>query len=300
MKKGLRYKASILVFIFPAVFIFTVVVFVPILQTLYHSFTQWDGLTAPQFTALDNYIRLFQDSLFATSVKNGLVFALVLVVFQIGMGTVLALLVSGKRVPGRKILRSSYFLPVVLSVTVVCQLWAAIYNGEHGLINQLFAALGINYRQGWLASPTWAIVCVAMVNAWQNMGYHFMLLFAGIKAIPEEYMEAAQLDGASTLQAHRRVTIPMLKETYKICFVMAITGGLNAFANMFIMTSGGPGTSTYTLTYMMYRSAFRTGQFGYGSAAAMFLVLECLVATIFINKLGAGDEGAQLRRRKSS
>lgn len=286
MKKSKSYKLAVLAFILPALLVFTVMVFVPILQTVYHSFTQWDGLTASAFAGLANYRRLITDDLFYTSLRNGIIFAAVLVAFQIGIGTFLALTISGKRVVGRRILRSSYFLPVVLSVTVVCQLWSAIYNSDHGLINALFEAVGLQYRQNWLSSPALAIVCVAFVNAWQNMGYHFVLLLSGIKAIPVEYYEAAQLDGASPVQTHLRVTIPLLVETYKICFIMAITGGLNAFANMFIMTSGGPGTATYTLTYMMYRSAFRTGQFGYGCAAAVVLVLECLLATVLVNRLG--------------
>jgi raffinose/stachyose/melibiose transport system permease protein len=121
------------------------------------------------------------------------------------------------------------------------------------------------------------------------MGYHFALLLASVRSIPEQYLEAAKIDGAERWKAHWTVTIPLMRETYKFCLVLAITGGLNAFANMFIMTGGGPGTSTYTLTYMMYRSAFRVGEYGYGATAAAFLVIQCLIVTIAINRLIARE-----------
>jgi raffinose/stachyose/melibiose transport system permease protein len=232
---------------------------------------------------------LFGDNLFYKSLYNGIVFAAVLAVLQIGIGTVLALTIANSRVKGRKFLRISYFIPVVLSITVVCQLWLAMYNGEYGLINKLFETLGIPYRQDWLNNGKSAIIAIAIVNAWQYMGYHFALLFAAARSVPEQYMEAARIDGAERWKAHWKVTIPLMAETYKFCFVLAITGGLNAFGNMLIMTGGGPGTETYTLTYMMYRSAFRVGEFGYGSASAAFLIIECLLVTFVINRLIARE-----------
>lgn len=289
MKKYYNNKIAICIFALPALLLFTVIVFYPLVQTVIRSFYDWDGLTTPTFIFLDNYTRLFQDELFYTSLKNGIIFAALLVVFQIGIGTILALAVSDMSIKGRKFLRISYFIPVVLSITVVCQLWLSIYNGEFGMLNKIFEMLGLQYRQDWLSSETSSIVAIAFVNAWQYTGYHFALLFAGIKSIPEHYFEAARIDGASKMQAHRKITIPLLAENYRFCLVLAVTGGLNAFANMFIMTSGGPGTSTYTLTYMTYRSAFRVNEFGYGCASATILVLQCLLATIIINKFIAKE-----------
>jgi raffinose/stachyose/melibiose transport system permease protein len=289
MKKFMGNKLAIALFTLPTLLLFTVMVFWPIVQVFYRSLFEWDGLTPGTFIAFDNYKRLFEDRIFYTSLYNGLVFALVLVVLQIGIGTLLALAVSDAAIKGRKLLRISYFIPVVLSITVVCQLWLAMYNGEYGLINKLFAMLGMEYRQDWLTGETSAIFAIAMVNAWQYMGYHFALLLAAVRSIPEHYLEAARIDGAERWRAHWHITIPLMAETYKFCLVLAVTGGLNAFANMFIMTGGGPGTTTYTMTYLMYRAAFRINEFGYGSAAAAFLVIECLVVTIIINRLVARE-----------
>ncbi|MBD0381509.1 carbohydrate ABC transporter permease [Paenibacillus sedimenti] len=288
MSKFLGNKPAILLFTLPALLLYTIIVFYPIIQTFYRSTQEWDGLSQGTFIFFDNYIRLFQDSIFYTSLYNGIVFAAVLAVVQIGIGTLLAFAVA-EGFKGSKLLRISYFIPVVLSITVVCQLWLAMYNSEYGLINKVFEALGISYRQDWLTNSKTAIFAIAFVNAWQYMGYQFALLLAAVKSVPEQYLEAARIDGASKFKAHIKITIPMLAETYKFCLVLAVTGGLNAFANMFIMTGGGPGNSTYTLTYLMYRSAFRVGEFGYGSAAAAFLVVECLIVTIVINRLIARE-----------
>ncbi|WP_019914657.1 carbohydrate ABC transporter permease [Paenibacillus sp. HW567] len=289
MRKFLGNKTAIAIFTLPALLLYTIMVFYPIMQTFFRSLYEWDGLTAGTFIWFDNYKNLFTDSVFYTSLYNGLIFAAIITITQIGIASILAFVIADGAVKGRRLLRISYFIPVVLSITVVCQLWLSIYNGQYGLMNKLFEILGINYQQDWLSSSKSAIFAVAFVNAWQYMGYHFALLLAGVRSVPEQYMEAARIDGATKLQAIRKIMIPMMAETYKFCLVFAVTGGLNAFANMYIMTGGGPGTSTYTLTYLMYRSAFRVGEFGYGSAAAAMLVIECLLATLIINRLVARE-----------
>lgn len=289
MNKFMGNRLAIALFILPAMLVYSVVVFWPVVQTFYRSFFEWDGLSTATFIGLDNFKELFKDDLFWLSVKNGLIFAAVIAVFQIGMGSLLAFGVAEAHIKGRKWLRISYFIPVVLSVTVVCQLWLAIYNGDNGLLNKLFESLGISYRQDWLSDPKVAIYAIAAVNAWQFMGYHFALLYAGVKSIPPAFHEAAKIDGASKFRAHLMITIPLMRETYRFCLIFAITGGLNAFAQMLIMSGGGPGTSTYTLTYLMYRSAFRINEFGYGSASAAILVIECLLVTLLINRLVARE-----------
>jgi raffinose/stachyose/melibiose transport system permease protein len=289
MKKFMGNRLAVMIFILPTLLLYSVIVFYPILQVFFRSLYEWDGLTAGTFIFLDNYKRLFQDHIFYTSLYNGIVFAVILAVLQIGIGTILALTIANAKFRGKKILRISYFIPVVLSITVVCQLWLAMYNSEYGLFNKIFEALGLSYRQDWLTNEKTAIFVIALVNAWQYMGYHFALLLASAKSVPEQYLEAARIDGAEGWKAHWLITIPLMSETYKYCLVLSVTGGLNAFANMFIMTSGGPGTTTYTLTYLMYRSAFRVGEFGYGSASAAFLVIECLIVTILINRFIARE-----------
>lgn len=290
MDKYLNNKKAIMIFTLPSLIIFTIMVFYPICQTVLKSFTEWDGLSTPIFNGIDNYIALFKDDVFYISLKNGLYFAFILLVVQITIGTVLALAIWDIDTKFKRFLRISYFIPVVLSITVVCQLWLSLLNSEYGLLNKLFELVGSSYRQDWLSGKDTAIFAIIASNAWQFMGYHFILLLTAAKSIPEQYFEAATIDGCSKMKAHIKITIPLMAESYKFCIILAVTGGLNAFANMFIMTSGGPGNSTYTLTYLMQRSAFRIGEYGYGCAVATCLVLECLIATVIINRLVAREK----------
>lgn len=285
MKKFFSNKKAILIFTLPALIIFTAMIFIPITQVFYNSFFDWDGINPGTFLGIKNYIRLFDDSIFEIATRNSIIFAIIITVYQMVLATVFAIAVSNKRTKGRNFFRVAYFIPVVLSVTVVCQLWLSIYNSDTGLLNQLLTRLGIDFQQKWLSDRSDAIYAIAFVNAWQWIGYQFALLVAGIKSIPNDYYEAAQIDGASTIRAHAKITIPLLSETYKTCLIISLTGGIKAFTEMFIMTSGGPGNSTYTLTYMMYSSSFRSGEYGYGMAAASVLVLECLMLIILVNTL---------------
>jgi raffinose/stachyose/melibiose transport system permease protein len=283
----LSNKKAIILFTAPALFVFTLIVFYPILQTVYYSFFNWDGLSTPIFTGLKNYSKLFQDPLFYQSTLNGLIFAAVLVVFQIGIATVLSFALLRQNIPFRRFFRSSYFIPVVLSVTVVCQLWSAIYDPSFGLLNKLFAAIGIPFRQQWLSNPhePVAILAVAFVNMWECAGYQFAIIYAGVKSIPAQYHEAARIDGATEFQLDLHILMPMLSDTFRMCLIIAITGGINAYAHINLMTAGGPGTATYTLTYMTFRSAFVVGKYGYGCTVSVALVIQCILAMLIVNRV---------------
>ncbi|TXK80383.1 carbohydrate ABC transporter permease [Paenibacillus sp. N3.4] len=289
MRQYLGNKTAIILFLAPALLLYSVIVFYPILQTFYRSFFEWDGVSAGTFIAFKNFIDLMEDPLLFTSLKNGGIFALVLMVFQIGLGTILALICADATVKGRKILKTAYFIPVVLSVTVVCQLWLAIYDPENGLINKILQTLGVSYQQDWLNSPTKSIIAIAFVNAWQYMGFQFSLLYAGVKSVPESYMEAARIDGASKWKAHLFITIPLMTETFKFCLVVCLTAGIGAFVQMLIMTNGGPGTTNYTLTFMIMRNAFGANQYGYACAISVLLIVISLIITVVINKFFSRD-----------
>lgn len=286
MHSYLGKKTSILAFILPFLILYTFILVYPIAQTAVRSLSDWDGITEPVFNGLQNYRDLIKDPDFKVSMKNGLIFAAVLFIYQQGMGTILALLFSTKgfHIRGSRFFRTSFFIPVMLSSTVVGQLWVQILSYNHGLINSVLGSINESLRIPFLSDPKLAIYAVAFASAWQGMGITFVFLLTAIRSIPEQYYEAAMIDGASSLQAHRKITLPLLKETYKVTFVMSLTGGLRAFDAMFVMTGGGPGSATMTLSYMMYNAAFKRGQFGYGCASAVVLLIECLALTILINK----------------
>ena len=279
MKKYLGNKRVIIFLIAPTMILISVMVLYPMLVLVVHSFTEWDGLNPATFNGISNYIKLFKDPIFYTGLKNGLIFAGLQALIQIPLATLLAFAVKHSGRIEKKFFRISYYIPAVLSM----------YNADNGLINKLFELLGISYRQNWLGDEHWAIVAITMVNIWQFTGYQFILLLSAVNSIPDHYFEAARIDGCTKAQAHIKITIPLMQETYKYCLIIAITGGLNAFASMNIMTGGGPGTSTYTLTYLMYRSAFKIGNYGYGCTSAVMLVVQCLIVSIIINRLVARE-----------
>ena len=274
-------------FVLPALVLFSVVVTYPVAQTLLKGFYRWDGIGTPVFTGITNFVRLFKNPDFITALVNGGICVLVLAVYQIGVGSVLALTLLDRRLRLRTAFKVAYFIPVVLSITVVCQLWIAIYNYDHGLLNALFKSFGMSYRQTFLVDRHTSILAVTFVNAWQYVGIHLVFVYAAAQTIPEHLFEAARMDGAPPWKMHYYITLPLLAQTYKFCLTLAVTGGLQIFGHVFIMTNGGPGTSTYTLTLLMYKLAFLTNQFGYGSSVAAFLIVECLAATILINRFVA-------------
>ncbi len=290
MKKYLGNKTMIALFIAPTMLFMIVMVFYPLCILVKNSFADWDGLNTAVFTGLKNYRRIFKDPLFYTSLKNGIIYAVIQTCYQIPIATFLAFAVKSVTNGEKKFFRIAYYIPAVLSVTVVCQLWVAIYDADYGLINKLFEAIGLSYRQNWLSGQHTGIRAITFVGTWQYTGYQFILLLSAANSVPGDYFEAALLDGCSKFKAHLRITIPLMQEAYKYCLIIAFTGGLNAFATMNIMTGGGPGTSTYTLTYMMYRSAFLLGKYGYGCTSAVLLVAQALLFSFIVNKVVAREQ----------
>jgi len=299
VKKYLGNKTAIFLFILPALALFTLFMFVPIVQVFMYSFTDWNGVKAPNFTGITNYINLFTSKDFPVANKNQLIFAAFITIYQMFLATVFAITVSDKRTKGRKFLRVAYFIPVVLSVTVVCQLWVSIFS-DTGLFNSIVQLFKPDFAQSWLGDRYKAIYVLAFVNAWQWTGYQFALIVAGVKTIPGDYYEAAQIDGASNVKAHLKITIPLLKETYKFCLIISLTGGVKAFTEMYVMTKGGPGSATYTLTYIMYNAAFKRNQYGYGLAAAAIMVLECMMVMLVINFIFREKEEGKRRLKNGN
>ena len=238
MKKYMGNKLAIFLFILPALAIFIIFDMWPIVQVFTYSFTQWNGLTTPTFTGLENYIELFNDRVFFTSNRNQLIFALVITVYQISLATIFAITISDKKLKGRKFLRVVYFVPVILSVTVVCQLWSAILSGD-GLLNKIFEVSGSSFRQNWLGDRYKAIYVISFVNAWQWMGYQFALIVAGIKSIPTDYYEAARIDGCSLSGTFFKIILPLMKPAVSTVGVYSYLQCWNEFmfANVFISDS---------------------------------------------------------------
>ncbi|TCZ73190.1 sugar ABC transporter permease [Paenibacillus albiflavus] len=280
-------KRAIAVFVLPCLLMYVVFVFVPILVSFYYSLAEWTGIGTPKFIGFQNYVEMFtNDSIFWPSVYRTLIFAL----FSVGeIPIVLWIAILMTRYLRRpNFLISSYFLPVILSVVVVGQLWSTIYNPASlgGMLNKVLIGLGLeSWTHAWLSDPKFAMYAIYFVALWQYLGYHILIQFTGIQGVPKEIYEAARIDGAEGFTADRYITIPLVMPIIKISIVLAVIGSLKAFDMIMVMTAGGPAHATDVISTHMYNMSFLSQKYGYGSAISSFLVVECLVATVLLNAL---------------
>lgn len=279
-----KNRKWLILFAAPAVIIFSVIIVIPLFQTLYYSFFEWNGIRTVSFRGLENYKKMFTAREINMSFINSIIYAVFLVVYQVGLGTAFAFILTQAKIKGKLLFRNVYFIPVLLSVSVVAQLWIQIYNGDHGLINQLMNTLEIDWNQNWLNQKWSSLLAVAFVESWKGMGYIMLIIYAGVRNIPDVYNEAACIDGASAFQKFKNITLPLALPTIRVTVVMCLTNGFRAFDTTYLMTGGGPGIYTYNLTIMMYEAMIGKNDYGYGSAIAVLIVTICVGLMYIINK----------------
>ncbi|GAA6301471.1 carbohydrate ABC transporter permease [Eisenbergiella tayi] len=286
-----KKKAAMFLFTAPVIILFCLIIVIPLAESAAMSFTEWDGVNEAVFTGLDNFKRLFTSRDLKVSIRNSLLYSGVLTVYQIGLGTLFAFFLANFNIKGRRFFKDVYFFPVLLSVSVVAQLWISVYHGDFGLINQLARHLGVNWEQNWLYEPVKGVIAIVLAESWKGMGYHMLIIYAAMKNVPDVYYEASYIDGANKRQQFFNITLPLTIPTIKVCVVMCITYGFRAFEMIFLMTGGGPGNSSYTMPIMMYKALFGLQKYGYGSAIAVVIVIICVGMMLGINKLTERFDG---------
>ncbi len=282
-----KKKIPMLLFLAPVVILFSLIIVIPLIQSAVMGFTEWDGVNKAVFIGLENYQKLFRSRDLAISIRNSLLYSAILTVYQVGLGTFFAYAIVNFEFKTKNVFRNIYFFPVLLSVSVVAQLWISIYHGDFGLINQMAKAMGSDWSQNWLNEPVKGVVAIVLAEAWKGMGYHMLIIYAAMRNVAKVYYEAAYIDGASKGQQFFHITLPLTIPTIKVCIVMCITYGFRAFEMIHLMTAGGPGNYSYTLPIMMYKALFGLQKYGYGSAIAVVIVVICVGLMLAINKLTA-------------
>ncbi|HIU75526.1 MAG TPA: sugar ABC transporter permease [Candidatus Pelethocola excrementipullorum] len=291
MNKIMSNKAVIALFLVPGLLIFAFVFVYPILYTANLGFTSWKGLGPKEYIGFENYIKLFtSDTIFMMSLKNTVIILVTAVLGQLIPALFFALLLSGMKKRTR-FFRVAFFIPVLLSTTAIALMWQKIYDVNYGLLNE---ALGLfqlaGWQHDWLTEEATCLIAAIVPVIWQWIGYHMIILYAGLKAIPEQYVEAARLDGANAFQTTIRVILPMLKSILKVCVVLAVVGSIKIFDNIYVMTGGGPYNLTTTIAIQMYKESFLKFNYGYGSAIAVLLCIVCVVVYLIINRLMAQED----------
>ena len=282
MNKLLGNKKVIVLFVLPGLLVYIIFFLWPILSTFYYSAFEWNGYSDMVFAGFKNYSRLFGDRSFKTGIKNIVILLVAVLGVQLPVSLVLALLLS-RVTKGARLIKTLFFIPIVFSATAVGLVWLRMFDAKYGFVNQLFTMLGIDFQQNWLSEPNnvmWA-VCIPVV--WCKIGYYLVILYAGIKSIPNDYYQAALLDGCSGIQATMKITIPLLHNVISMCAVLCAIGAIKEYPLIYVMTLGGPFKSSMTPAIHMYLEAFTNSNFGYSSAIAVVLVVISLITYKLMN-----------------
>ena len=263
-------------FALPAVLIFATFFAYPVASSFYISLTKWNGLNPElTFVGFDNYIKLWGDRHFWTAFQNTFKYAIFVTVIQNVIGLTLALAASNKIFRGFRVL---FLIPPLLSSIALGTIWKYMY-APRGIINTFLINVGLEaYTQSWLGDPDLALYSLIAANVWKWSGMAMIIYLAGLQAIPATIQEAASIDGVSPWQRFRHITFPLIAPAFTINVVLSMIGSLKVFDIIFIMTQGGPGRATESLTTYIFGRAFEANKFGYGTAVAisMFVVILTL------------------------
>lgn len=287
MEKVLGDKKAICIFVLPAFLIFTVIVLIPIFVSSYYSALDWDGIGKGTFVGFQNYIDLFKDNTdgFSNAIINALILAGLSVFIQLPLALFFALVLA-KGIKGENFYRTVFFIPVIISTVAIGQLWMKIYHPSYGMLNIFLTSIGLkSLTREWLGRMDTALAAVFIPIIWQYIGYHMLLMYASAKSIPTEIYEAAKIDGASSIATAFRITIPLIAPMIKICVTFAVIGSLRSFDLIYILTNGGPVHATEVPSTIMFNTIFHKYMYGYGSAISVFIILSCLLFTLFIRKV---------------
>ena len=286
MDKMLRKGSTIAFFITPALFLYSAIVFIPIIASIYLSFFDWDVLNPMKFIGLDNYTRMFSDDdIFFITIRNVLFLLVTSLVIQLPFGFFLALILTGN-VRGKDFFKLVFIMPAFLSSVAVGMMWTFIYHPQIGIINNLLDWLGLDsLKHLWLSEPKTVMWAVTAVVSWQFIGYTMILFIAAIQNISEEIFEAARLEGAIGWKLVWHITMPLLKPIIKVNTILISIGSLRFFDLVYVMTGGGPANVSQTLVGYLQKRSFGQLEYGYGNSLAVILLVMCLIVTFAINQL---------------
>ena len=274
-----KFKTGL--FLFPALFIYIIVVVFPTVYSLFLSFCDWNGLGAKKFVGLKNYIQLFtSDSVFYTALRNNIIWIILTICLTVLLALLLALVLN-RSFRGRIVYRAIFYFPYMLSWIIVGIIWKWMYNPNFGLINQVLGMVGLDSLKGaYLSNTKMALYCVFIAALWQGLGQPMLYFLAGLQTLPNDILEAAKIDGAGKINLFFRVIVPMLKETFVIVLATQIIASMKVYDIVYVMTDGGPANSTQTLATYMYNQTFTYSNLGVGSAIATVMVLIMMVVIV--------------------
>lgn len=263
---------------------FSVFMIYPIFKAFAGSMHEWNPLIGTyKWVGFDNFRQVLSDGLFWKSIGNTAVFCLVSVVFRIVLGLGLALLLSSKLVKAKDTLRGLFYMPTITPMVAVAFVWVWMFDPQFGMIDRV---LGLDIN--WLKDPNWALPAVIIMTIWKDFGYAVVLYLGALMSLPSSVYEAAAIDGANAWQTFWKITLPLLKPMTLFIVITSLISYLQAYVQIMIMTGGGPGTQTYTISYLIFDEAFQKYKFGSASAMSVLLFIMTGMLTILMFK-ASGD-----------
>jgi multiple sugar transport system permease protein len=288
-RRKLRFATAVMI---PTFTLYLVLRIIPILGTLYLSFHEWHLIRRHRpFVGLANFAKILSDTTFKTALLNTTLFAIIVVPVSIMLALLLALALK-KNTRLNSFYEFAYFLPFVIPMVPVSIIWKWLYDRTYGIINYVLTAVGLN-AVGWLTNPDVALFSIIIMSIWKVVGYYMVLFLVGLRDIPEEYYEAAAVDGAVGWKVFRYITFPLLKRMALYICVVATIQALNVFTQVYVMTTGtqgAPAASVRVLVYEIYQNGFRYFKMGYASAQVVVLFAIVMIASVIQFKMFKPDD----------
>lgn len=278
------------------VFLYLFVAVVPVFYSSYYSLFKWSGGPKMTYIGLKNYGKLLSDTTFWRSLKNNLFIVAACIVGQIGLAIVFAMLLNSRLARLKGLHRTLCYFPATVSVVVVGFIWSMIYDYNYGILNGFLVAIGHpEWRDAWLARPDLALTLVCMPLIWQCIGYYMVIILSALSSLDRSILEMAEIDGANERQRAIHITLPLLRPTFSVMLLLCIAGNMKAFDHVYVMTAGGPGTSTMVMALYAYNTSFLRGNMGYGNAISIGILLASSLVILASQGLGRliNKEGAE-------
>lgn len=281
-----RHKINGIIMIMPAVIYFIVFVYYPIVNLFKLSFFKYDLFSpSPEFIGLQNYIKLMTDAEFLNALGNTVYFASFMIIFSVGISFFLAIMIYKSKILS-DFYKIVYFLPYITPMVAVSLIWQWLFEpGEGGLINYFISFFFGISPQSWLYNTRLAMPTLILLSVWQGLGYRTIIFIAGLKAISQQYYEAAEIDGANAWQKIKYITFPLLKPVFQFILIITTMGAFKIFTPMYVLTQGGPVGTTKTIVYNIYEQAFQFSKWGYSAAQAVVLFALLLILSLLQRRL---------------
>lgn len=284
-------KRVIALFILPSLFIFTLFIIYPLITTVYRSFFEFNGFKLGEFLAFENFTNALKDPTFLKANLNTIKMLSVQLFICGPFSYLLALLLIERKERFRRYFKIAVFLPAVLNVAVIALMWKMMLQPQWGMFDFLLINLGLeSLIVPWLSTQSHAIWIIGFVTLWQYIGFNMLYFYASLKSIPESYYEAAKVEGANFWYKTLHISIPLSQEMIKFVLIISITGTMQIFTQIQLMTDGGPGDMTRSIIYQMYYTAFSLMNFGEAGAIAIIFALQTFALVLIVNKFVAKDK----------